>query len=178
MSTPYNQTLAPCGTYAARARHRRNNVICETCGPIGVPRKPLSPCGTKAAKRRHAKRGETCVTCTPAPRPPLQPCGTTGAWHRHVKRGETPCEPCKQAYRDKNNARRWAQGVTPLAEAITPLPALIEELTFLLNAGEGEARILEATGYTGREDALRERLRKNGHHDLAARIFTPWELAA
>jgi hypothetical protein len=57
-------------------------------------------------------------------------------------------------------------------------PELINEITFLLNAGEGEARILQAVGYVGRNKALRDRLHKANRHDLANRVLNPWDLAA
>jgi hypothetical protein len=61
----------------------------------------------------------------------------------------------------------------------TPTPDLIEDITFLLNAGEGEQRILTATGYTGREQALKARLQKHGQTHLYHRITNNhWELAA
>lgn len=108
---------------------------------------------------------------------PVQPCGTPAAWRRHRRRNEEACEPCTQAIRAANRERkRRLYGYKPRPEPTGP--ALVEELTFLLNAGEGEARILEATGYTGRAPSLRSRLSREGRPDLAARIFTPWELAA
>lgn len=178
MSTPYNQTLAPCGTPNARRRHARKNETCETCGPL-KHRLPPAPCGTRGAKDRHRRNNETCTTCgTPATRTPA-PCGTPGAYRRHLRHGEPIDQACAQAARDKTNNRRRDRRKTPArAYTTTPLQDLIENITFLLNAGEGTGRILQATGYTGREDALRERLRGHGHGHLATRILNPWELAA
>ena len=178
MSVPYNQTLAPCGTANARRRHARKNETCEACGPL-QKRSPLAPCGTRGAKERHRRRGETCTACTPKRKPQqLAPCGTPTAYRRHLRNGQPIDEACAQAARDKTAAYRRAKGIVPRAYTNKPLPELLEEITFLLNAGEGTARLLAAIGYTGREAALRERLRQHGHTHLANRILNPWELAA
>jgi hypothetical protein len=55
---------------------------------------------------------------------------------------------------------------------------LITEARFLLNAGEGEARVLQALGYEGRAHSLRTRLTQAGEHTLATAILNPWDLAA
>ena len=120
-----------------------------------------APCGTETAKRRHKRNNETCPNCPPT-RKPLAPCGTYMALKRHRKNGQT-CETCTAAVTQRNP---------------TPLPDLIEDITFLLNAGEGEHAIVKATGYTGRANTLRDRLNKSGNQDIANRVFNAWELAA
>jgi hypothetical protein len=138
--------------------------------------KTLAPCGTRAARRRHKERGETCNTCPPIQKPrPLQPCGTRAAYDRHTKENTPYCDPCRQARREyrKQTKRPPRENVNQ-----TPTKDLLEEIRFLLNAGEGTARILQATGYAGREKALRDRLAKHGQTHLANRILNPWELAA
>lgn len=106
-------------------------------------------------------------------KPNTQPCGTPAAYRRHIRHGETPCTTCVEAIREHDRNRK--PRTTP---PTLPKHNLIEEITFLLNAGEGTARILQATGYTGREHALRNRLYDYGQHHLATRIFNPWDLAA
>jgi hypothetical protein len=39
-------------------------------------------------------------------RAPVQPCGTVAAYRRHLRHREEPCEPCKQAERDKMRQKR------------------------------------------------------------------------
>lgn len=175
MSVPYNQTIAPCGTYTARRRHARRGETCNTCKPL-QKRAPLAPCGTPAAKDRHRRNGETCQTCTPN-RPPLQPCGTYAAYQRHKKKGEDACEPCLEAHAAHAAAERerWRRN-NPRTKPTTQ--EVINEILFLLNASEGEARILQATGYVGRRESLRALLHKHGHNHLANRILNPWDLAA
>jgi len=68
MSTPKN--LAPCGTIAARRRHKKHGETCEPCTPKPLQ---LQPCGTPAAYKRHYKNGET----------PCEPCHTA-----HLKADE------------------------------------------------------------------------------------------
>ena len=138
----------------------------------------LSPCGTIAARRRHNKQGQTCETCKAGPPTPLQPCGTPAAWRRHRAHGETPCDACTIAIRAHDTKRRANKQGPPRPTTHISTPELITELTFLINAGEGTARILEATGYTGREKALRDRLNKTQHKHLIPRILQPWDLAA
>jgi len=174
--TPEPQKLAPCGTYNGRRRHARNNETCQVCDKLPHA-KPLAPCGTHAARRRHQTNNQTCHTCGPLnPRPEPQPCGTPAAYQRHKRHNETPCEPCRAAYRQADAAKRRKPRTTPRSE--TNLNDLLTEIRFLLNAGEGEHRILTATGYQGRAKTLRCRLTKAGHHDLANQIFYNWELAA
>jgi hypothetical protein len=175
--------LAPCGTRAARARHKARCEECETCRPKG---RAIYPCGTWQARRRHARNGEQCDACAPKPKraepeptpPPtkkqLKPCGTDAAIHRHRYHGEPACETCLKGARDRAAAERRANGVPERV----PIKELVAEARFLLNAGEGEARILAALGYTGRENALRQRLIVSGHTQLATQILNPWDLAA
>jgi hypothetical protein len=105
----------------------------------------------------------------------LKPCGTRAAYDRHTKEKTPYCDPCRQARREY---RGQTKGKPRPNTNHTPTKDLLEEITFLLNAGEGTARILAATGYTGREKALRDRLAKHGQTHLANRILNPWELAA
>lgn len=176
--------LAPCGTSAARRRHARNNETCAACAtsprepaPITTKTRPLAPCGTTQARQRHQRRGETCNECGPINQPrTLRPCGTVAAAKRHRVHGEKPCDACLQAERDRSETDRRAKGSKP--SNTIPTADLIEEIRFLLNAGEGEARILSAVGYTGRAGTLRSRLTQAGEHTLAAQIFNPWDLAA
>lgn len=140
---------------------------------------PLPVCGTPNARTRHRRRKETCETCdNTRKRQPTtgtpQPCGTPAAYRRHKTHGQEPCEPCTQAYRAQQAERRRGAG-TPPRDNITDI---IEDIEHLLNAGEGEARILQAINYTGRAGSLQQRLRRNGRLDLYTRICTPWELAA
>ena len=173
MTTP----VAPCGTRTARVRHTRNNETCQTCD--AALKTTLAPCGTRAAKRRHAKRGETCAICEEAMKTHvLQPCGTPAAHRRHKKNGETPCDPCVEAIREHDKARAAKKRTTARVYNNLPIEELTDEILFLLNSGEGTARILEATGYVGREKSLATRLGKAGRSDLIPRIFTPWDLAA
>jgi hypothetical protein len=105
----------------------------------------------------------------------LKPCGTASAYKRHHARGEPVDEACKEAHRQEDAQRRQTKGITPRI----PTPDLIEDITFLLNAGEGEHAILKATGYTGRHKALKARLQKHGQTHLYHRITNNhWELAA
>jgi hypothetical protein len=139
----------------------------------------LRPCGTEAARRRHAANNQTCETCGPRKtRPEPQPCGTPAAFQRHRRHGEQPCEPCRVAFRayDANKRRKTPGTTQPRSE--TNLTELLNEIRFLINAGEGEHRILQATGYEGRAKSLRCRLTKAGHHNLAQAVFNTWELAA
>jgi hypothetical protein len=193
-----------CGTWQSRRRHKRNNETCTVCDaskptpktprPPRAPRelspkeprapRALAPCGTPSAKRRHRNRGETCTTCTttkPAPEPrqpkPLQPCGTEAAFKRHQAHGEPPCDTCTDGYRQHARERaQTARRAKGIPERISN-EDFIAELEFLLNAGEGEKRILEALGYTGRPHTLHQRLYRTKRHDLATRIFG-YELAA
>lgn len=111
----------------------------------------------------------------------LQPCGTYGAAKRHQNRKEDMCDPCREAYNDARREierkRRLAKGQIPRLPSLKPAD-LLAEVQWLLNAGEGEQRILEATLYTGRPEALRQRLWDLKRPDLAAQIFTPWDIAA
>lgn len=43
----------------------------------------------------------------------MQPCGTRAAYQRHLRRGEEPCEECRQAKRDYDNARNRRLGMKP-----------------------------------------------------------------
>ena len=174
MSTP---APAPCGTYNARRRHARHGETCTTCTELQAAARQarLVPCGTEAARRRHRKENETCTTCDARfKRPDLKPCGTPAAYSRHKRRGETPCTPCTTAHRAADAAKRRTKGVPPR----TTLDDLLTEIRFLLNAGEGEHRIVEAVGYLGRAKSLRTRLVQAGHQDIALQIFNSWELAA
>jgi hypothetical protein len=170
--------LAECPSPAARKRHKRNNETCNTCDQ--AKRKPTprhAPCGTPAARRRHRGKNETCDTCGPVDLTPVpHPCGTYAAYRRHTKKGQQPCDPCTVAYRAHDEARRRARGI-PARNHIS-IDDLITEVRFLIHAGEGEHRILEATGYTNRPHSLRARLTKAGHQDLTNAIFNQWDLAA
>lgn len=107
-----------------------------------------------------------------------QPCGTPAAHRRHARHNEEPCEPCTTAVRNTATQRRRRKGIKLSTYNTTPTPQLIEDIRFLLNAGEGEQRILQATGYTNQPRTLRSRLNKAGRRDLVDRIFTTWDLAA
>jgi hypothetical protein len=175
--------LAPCGTNAARRRHARNNETCPTCtktrhkpAPKNTKARPLAPCGSTQARQRHKRRGETCNECGPLNQTKeLQPCGTVAAAKRHRVHGEKPCPPCLQAERDRSEAARRAKGSK--ITNTTPFDELIDEIQFLIMCGEGEQRILQATGYTGRAGTLRSRLTQAGQHNLANQVFG-YELAA
>jgi hypothetical protein len=144
-----------------------------------APRTKLAPCGTTAARRRHDKNGEQCPTCGPIKRRPApQPCGTPAAFQRHKRAGQTPCEPCRVAYRQADAAKRRKNPANTQPRSETNLNDLLNEIRFLLNAGEGEHRILQATGYQGRAKTLRGRLVTAGQQDLAQAVFNSWELAA
>jgi hypothetical protein len=175
---PGTKKPAPCGGHVARQRHKRRGETCTTCeNAYKTNYRHTAPCGTPAAIRRHKKHGETCTTCGPItprqPRKPLQPCGTDAAIKRHRYRNEPVCETCKQGDRERGETLRRNKGVP---ERVT-IEDLITEIRFLINAGEGEHRILQATGYTGRNNALRTRLAAAGQHQLSAQIFG-WDLAA
>jgi hypothetical protein len=175
--TPPPPKQSPCGSYNARRRHKRRGETCETCGTHA---NRLAPCGTEAARRRHQANKQTCDTCGPInySRPAPQPCGTPAAFQRHKRHGQEPCDPCRVAYRAADAAKRRKNPATTAPRSETNLNDLLTEIRFLLNAGEGEHRILQATGYEGRAKSLRCRLTKAGHHDLAAQVFNTWELAA
>jgi hypothetical protein len=58
--------LAPCGTSAARKRHKKHGETCEPCTPKTVT---PQPCGTRAAYKRHYAHGEApCDPCIQANR--------------------------------------------------------------------------------------------------------------
>lgn len=105
---------------------------------------------------------------------PLKPCGTYAAYRRHHATGEPVCEPCATANREYRANLRRQNGIN----ANTTINDLIEDITFLLNAGEGEHAILKAIGYVGREKSLQVRLQRHGRNDLYNRVFNNWELAA
>lgn len=175
--TPVPRHVQPCGTYSARRRHARNGETCTTCGPIQERggRAP-APCGTTQARKRHTRKGEKCEVCdatrgrTPQP---AHPCGTPAAYRRHQRANETPCEPCATAYRADREQYRRARGVPP--RNILAHEELAAEIEFLLNAGEGEHRILQAINIT--PGALERRLHRANRADLITRIFE-WKLAA
>lgn len=173
------RTIHPCGTWQSRRRHKRNGETCQACDiqaatPRPATRDTPAPCGTTTARQRHKRNGETCNEC--GPERTLKPCGTVAAAKRHRVHGEKPCDLCLQAERDRSEADRRAKGSKPTNTI--PTADLIEELRFLLNAGEGEHRILQAVGYAGRAGTLRSRLTQAGEHTLAAQILNPWDLAA
>ena len=174
--------LAPCGTRAAKQRHRNNGESCDVCAMTGG--RVIHECGTWQSRRRHARNNETCTVCdaskpvTKEPRAPRepktpQPCGTAAAVKRHRYNNEPVCDLCRQADRERGETARREKGIP---ERIT-IEDLIQEIRFLINAGEGEHRILQATGYVGRGHSLRTRLGKAGQHQLANQIFG-YELAA
>lgn len=170
-------TPAPCGTRAARRRHQINNQTCETCETIFAKAREarLAPCGTEAARRRHRTNNETCTNCPPPTRTNTttrQPCGTPAAYKRGCR-----CTPCKDARREYDVARRLKAGIKPANETMNTAE-VINEIEFLLKAGEGEHRIIQALGYVGRENTLLRRLYRAGRNDLATQIFKQWELAA
>ena len=107
------------------------------------------------------------------------PCGTRAAYKRGCR-----CEPCTTALREYDAAYRQRVNATkpPKPHNTTrshiSMTELVQEIRFLINAGEGEHRILTATGYLGRERQLKGRLNKAGHHNLTQAIFNQWDLAA
>lgn len=175
------KTPPPCGKSAARRNHQRRGETCHICGPTR-PRAALAPCGTRAARRRHRKNNEPCNTCHPEKRQTLRPCGTLPAYKRHKAHGEQPCQPCITAFRDekrRESAARYRRNhPNPKTQNTITTEDLINEIRFMLRAGEGTARILQAVGYTGREKALADRLQRAGHSHLTPHITKPWELAA
>ena len=95
----------------------------RTGRPLPVHRPPLTPEQIDKALVWH-HRGETWVQIASwlgrspsevyyaakkahgdAIRRPMQPCGTWAAYNRHLAAGEEPCEPCKEASREKDRAR-------------------------------------------------------------------------
>ncbi|MFD4756884.1 hypothetical protein [Streptomyces sp. NPDC058426] len=54
---------APCGTPAARARHRRYGESCEECRTETTRPYVRATCGTHSAKARHRRRSESCEEC-------------------------------------------------------------------------------------------------------------------
>jgi len=165
--------LKPCGTHAAKMRHYRKNETCDTC----FPKRKTAECGTTGGYRLHQRRNEpACQPCKNARRDyeragteprPLQPCGTFAALKRHRRNGEKPCQACIEAERAYATERRRKRGIQ---EATNSAP-LIEEIEFLLACGEGEHRILQATGLT--RNNLSQRLHRNGRNDLYKAIFEP-----
>lgn len=108
------------------------------------------------------------------------PCGTRAAYKRGCR-----CEPCTTAlreydaaYRQRVNATKPPKATNGYARSHISMTDLVTEIRFLINAGEGEHRILTATGYLGREKQLKGRLNKAGHHNLTQAIFNQWDLAA
>ena len=109
------------------------------------------------------------------------PCGTRAAYKRGCR-----CQPCvtacqevDRAYRQRVNAAKPPKTTNNWStRSNISINELVQEIRFLLNAGEGEHRILVATGYLGRERQLKGRLNKAGHHNLTAAIFNQWDLAA
>jgi len=71
---------------------------------------------------------------------------------------------------------RTAGGITRAANNAAKRAALIEEIEFLVRCDVGEAAILSALGYTGRNEALKLRLRRTDRLDLIPRIFE-WDAA-
>jgi hypothetical protein len=105
-----------------------------------------------------------------------KPCGTRAAYRRHRALNQQPCEPCTTANTAHSANERRKKGIPERTQTTTA--DLIEDIEFLLKAGEGECAILKATGYQGRTHSLRDRLSKAGRADLGTRIFNGWELAA
>lgn len=108
---------APCGTPAAKRRHRRRGEPeCETCA-----RTPMTHPGGKARsekfRRAHGIEPRTS-TATPAQiaareemmRGRYAPCGSIGAYRRHLRHGDPIDEACKQAARDQWNQRERVRG--------------------------------------------------------------------
>lgn len=93
---PAKREPAPCGTYPAYSRHRRND---ET---------PCEPCREANAVYTAAHRRKT-----PAKPRELTPCGSVAAYRRHMRTDRDPCGPCKAA----NKARRDAWRARKAMEA-------------------------------------------------------------
>lgn len=74
------QALKPCGTLAARDRHRvRGEEVCEAC---------------RAAWNAYMKEYKA-KNKKPAARRPPSPCGTVSGYVRHKRVGDPDCEPCR-----------------------------------------------------------------------------------
>lgn len=112
----------------------------------------------------------TTTTATKLPPTDTGRCGEYAGLRRHERRGETPCEPCKQGRRERDNARRRAKGI-PSREETVRASVLIEEIEFLIQCGEGEHRILQATGL--KQATIERQLDRHKRRDLYHAIFTP-----
>ena len=106
---------------------------------------------------------------------PLKPCGTPAAYKRHYTRGEPVDEACRQANNEYATNKRRAKGSQPRPTTIDA-QNVIEEIVFLLNCGEGEHAILQATGRQPK--TIKRLLHRANRADLIPRIFQHWDLAA
>lgn len=89
----------PCGTLAAKKRHRRNGEDCAVCDPVTL----TDPLGAQRKREARRKKGIS-------PRA-LQPCGTEAANKRHKANGEPVCDECKRARNEAEQRRKAAKRV-------------------------------------------------------------------
>lgn len=113
---------------------------------------------------------------TPTRLPPTDTgaCGEFRGAKRHGRRGEQNCDPCRTAYtaheRARKAKRREDAGKPSMAQASAQrTQAIIEEIEFFLQCGEGEHAILTALNTT--ESTLKRRLQRVKRTDLMPRIF-------
>lgn len=115
---------------------------------------------------------------TPTRLPPTDTgaCGEFRGAKRHGRRGEQNCDPCRTAYTAHERARRAALRAsagkpTRTQSAEQSTQAIIEEIEFFLQCGEGEHAILTALETT--QTTLKRRLHRAKRADLMPRIFQP-----
>ena len=58
----------------------------------------------------------------------LKPCGTVAAYRRHLRNGETPCDECKRAVREHEQARRAAKRAEAVQTAREAVPEPTDEI--------------------------------------------------
>lgn len=96
--------LAPCGTEAARKRHRKD------------VEPPCAICEAEADRRYQERIGAHWQQVR-AEAERRNPCGTRAAADRHRRKGEPLCEPCKEAerayHRSLHVPSTWTQELAP-----------------------------------------------------------------
>lgn len=58
----------------------------------------------------------------------LKPCGTAAAYRRHLRNDETPCDECKRAVREQEQARRAARRAEAVQAAREAMPEPTDEV--------------------------------------------------
>ena len=58
----------------------------------------------------------------------LKPCGTAAAYRRHLRNDEAPCDECKRAVREQEQARRAAKRAEAVQAAREAMPEPTDEV--------------------------------------------------